>query len=154
MRNNSFIFKSHSILENNTTFNKKIYLRDYCITYFYKPNGNSLYIYEHVIYISPFHINKIINSSHQYFDGTYIFSSDFSQILIVLYYDKETNKKLPATYILFNNKYEKSYIKVFTEFKNIIIIEGEKEFEMISYSSDYELHYLMIKKKYSLIKDI
>ena len=81
----------------------------------------------------------MINSPHLYFDGTYIFPSGFSQKLIVLYYNKETNKKFPGAYILINNKYEKSYIKAFTVNKNIITLEGEKELEMISYSSDYEL---------------
>ena len=34
---------------------------------------------------------------------------------------------------------KEGYIKVFIEFKNIITLEEEKELEMISYSSDFEL---------------
>ena len=38
-----------------------------------------------------------------------------------------------------NNKNEESYYKVFQSFKNIITLEGSKELELISYSTDYEI---------------
>ena len=71
-RNNNLIFTKYSMFEHNKTLDNKIFLRDYCNTYIYEENGNKIYNHEHAIFISPFQINKIINSIHLYFDGTYI----------------------------------------------------------------------------------
>ena len=94
-RNNSFIFKKYSIFENNLTTNNKIFLRDYINTFIYKSNGNGLYHHEHAIFASPFQINKISASPHLYIDGTFVNPNEFSQLLVILYYDREINKKCP-----------------------------------------------------------
>ena len=72
------------MFEHNKTLDNKIFLRDYCNTYIYEENGNKIYNHEHAIFISPFQINKIINSNHLYFDGTYVYPSGFEQLIIVL----------------------------------------------------------------------
>ena len=67
---------------------------------------------------------------------------DFVKLLVILYYDKEINKKCPSSFILLNNKNESSYYKVFKSFKSIITLEGVNELELISYSTDYEIDFL------------
>ena len=137
-RNNAFVFKKYSIFENNKTLNNKIFLRDYCNTYIYETSGNKIYNHEHAIFISPFQLHKLINSPHLYFDGTFVYPAEFSQLLVVLYLDKEINKKAPGAYILLNNKREQSYYKVLKNFKHIITLENSTEISMISYTSDFE----------------
>ena len=97
-RNNNFIFKKYSIFENNLTTNNKIFLRDYNNTYLYKANGKGLYHHEHAIFSSPFQINKMAVSPHLYIDGTFIMPNEFAQLLVILYYDKEINKKCPGAF--------------------------------------------------------
>ena len=81
----------------------------------------------------------MITSPHLYFDATFIQPKDFSQLLVVLYYDNEINKKCPGAYILLNNKYESSYYKALLNFKNILTLENFVELEMISYTTDFDL---------------
>lgn len=57
--------------------------------FLYKKNGENIYHHEHVIFSSPFQINKMIISPHLYFDATFIQPKDFNQLIIVLYYDKK-----------------------------------------------------------------
>ena len=124
---------------NNKTYSKQIYLRDYLNTYLYDKSGKKLYNHEHAIFISPFQLNKIINSPHLYFDGTFVYPSDFKQMIIILYYDTAINKKSPAAYILLINKNETSYLLTFKALKKIITLEGESDLSMIFYTTDYEL---------------
>ena len=60
----------------------------------------------------PIFIKRILNSPNIYLDGTFIITKVYYQLLILLFYDEYTDKKIPGAYILINNKYEKSYIKI------------------------------------------
>ena len=138
-KKNSLLFTKYTLLENNKTFDNKIFLRDYSNCYLYDNSGKKLYNHEHMIFMSPFQVNKIINSPHLYFDGTFVFPPGFMQMLIILYYDNEINKRAPGAYILLNNKKEKSYIQVLRQFKSIISLENTIKLKLISYTSDYEI---------------
>ena len=82
MEKNSFLFKKYSIFKNNTTLIYNIYLRVYCNIFYYKPNGKSLYNLEHAIFISSFHINKIINSCYPYLFEHIYFHQIFHKFLL------------------------------------------------------------------------
>jgi len=88
-------------------------MRDYCNTYLYENNGKKLYNHKHIIFISDFQHNKLIESPHLYFDVTFVYPKEFAQMIIVLYYDTLINKRAPGALILLNNKKENSYLRVF-----------------------------------------
>jgi len=124
MEINSILFIKYSLLENNKTFDNKIFRQDYSNCFLYDNSGKKLYNHKHMILMSPFHINKIINSPHLYFNGTIVYSPGFMQMIIILYYDNEIKKRTPGAYKLLNNKKEKSYFKVLKEIKSIISLEN------------------------------
>ena len=126
-------------MENIKTFDNKIFLRDYSNCFLYDNSGKKLYNHERMIFTSPFQINKIINSPHLYFVGTFVFPPDFIQMIIILYYDNEIKKRAPDAYILLNNKKEKSYIKVLRNVKSIITLANTINVKLNSYSSYYEI---------------
>ena len=75
---------------------------------------------------------------HIYIDGTFITTKEFYQLLIILFYDKLTKTKIPAVYILTNNKYLNFYIKIFKKIKNLITIENSVKLNWKSITIDYE----------------
>ena len=56
-----------------------------------------------------------------------------------MFYDKFTNKKIPACYILLNNKYESRYLKTLEAFKRILSLENSIELKIASITTDFEI---------------
>ena len=138
-RNNNIIFTKFSIFSNNKTKDGELYMRDFVSTYIYKKNdSNQLIKHEHIIFISPFQIRKIISASHLYFDCTFIYPNEFSQLLIILYYDEEINMRSPGAYILLNNKTENGYYLALSNLKKILTLDNNVNLKLISYTTDYE----------------
>ena len=138
-KKNSILFTKYSIFKSNKTIDGQIYMREFKHTYLYNNDGNKIINHEHIIYISPFQIKKILTAPHLYFDCTFIYPKDFIRLLIVLYFDNDIKKRAPGCYILLNNKSEKGYICALQSFKNIITLEGSTELSFISYTTDYEM---------------
>ena len=110
LRNNSKIFSSFSIFDIIYTKDHTIYLKDVVHKYIYNSKGDAIYWHRHIIWMSNFNIKRIRYSNHYYLDGTYIATKEFYQILILMYYDKNSNSKIPASYILIISKFENNYI--------------------------------------------
>ena len=92
-------------------------MREFVSTYIYKDkNSDQLIKDEHIIFISPFQIRKILISLYLYRLHIYI----SKQLLIILYYGEEIQIREPGCYILLNNKTENGYKLAFTNFKKII----------------------------------
>ena len=138
-RSKSNLFNKYSIFMNNKTKNGNIYLRDYSFKYIYNDSGKKLIAHEHVIYISDFFIKKLRDAPHYYIDGTFIYPSGFNQLLVVLYYDENKNKRYPGTFILINNKTEVGYKEAFKSFKSIITIENTKTLNLKGITTDFEV---------------
>ena len=75
-------------------------------------------------------------SEHYYIDGTFIYPSDFRQMIVILYYDNEKQKRFPGLYALINNKQEEGYYYLFNRIKNILTIESAKDLLLKSYTVD------------------
>ena len=89
--------------------------------YIYKAkNSDQLIKHELIIFISPFPIRKILISLYLYIDYIFIYPKDFKQLLVILYYNEEIQKRTPGSNILLNNKKENGYKLAFTNFKKII----------------------------------
>ena len=82
----------------------KQFMRDYSVTMLYKKNNKDIFQHEHIIFISDYFIKKLNKSEHYYIDGTFIYPSDFRQMIVILYYDNEKQKRFPGLYALINNK--------------------------------------------------
>ena len=60
--------------------------------------------HKHMIFYSDFDFKRIFVSEHILVDGTFVYPSDLTQTIIILYYDIITFKFIPGIFILINNK--------------------------------------------------
>ena len=74
--------------------------------------------------MSDFFINKLNKEKYFYIDRTFISPFEFKQLLVIIYYDSEKNKRFPGLFALTNNKHEEGYYYLFNKIKNILTIEG------------------------------
>ena len=147
-KKDNIIFTKFSVFSTNKTINGEIYMCEFLIKSIYKNNNSDKQIqHEHIIFISPFQIRKIIKTPHLYIDCTFIYPQDFCQLIVILYYDIDIQKRSPGCYILINNKTENGYKLSFKSFKNIITLEDTIQLSLISYSTDFE------KALYNAIED-
>ena len=80
----------------------------------------------------------MINSPHIYIDGTFITTKDYYQLIVVMYYDVNSNKKIPGCYILINDKYMQGYLTAFKAFKRLLTIENTAQLKIKSITTDFE----------------
>ena len=66
-------------------------------------------------------------SPHIYIDGTFITMKDYYQLIVIMYYGIQSNKKIPGCFILINNKNTQGYITVFKAFKRLLTLENTLE---------------------------
>ena len=126
-RKNSNSFNKFSIYEHTLTNNKKPFLRDYTYKTIYSKDGKSIINHEHVIYISDFYIKKLRESKHFYIDGTFVNPKGFKQLIVILYYEQNLERRFPGVFALINNKTENEYKNLFKSINEIITIEKTKE---------------------------
>ena len=60
-------------------------------------------------------------------------------LIIIMFFDESSNKKIPGSYILLNTKNENGYLKALSEFKRIITIEYTEDIKLNSISTDFEI---------------
>ena len=107
-KKDNILFTKFSVFSTNKTLSGEIYMWEYLSKSIYKNNNNDIQIqHEHIIFISPFQIRKIIKTPHLYIDCTFINPQDFYQLIVILYYDIDIQKRSPGCYILINSKTEK-----------------------------------------------
>ena len=123
-RKNSNIFTKYSALENPLTKENTIFLRDYTYTNLYNKSGKTLFLHEHMIFISNYFIKKLNAAEHIYIDGTFIFPPGFKQFIVILYRDETSGKRYPGLYALINNKKFEGYKLLFEKIKYILTIEN------------------------------
>lgn len=116
-----------------------MYLKDVCNSYIYKSNGKDMFWHKHIIWCSDFFINRMKTTKHLYIDGTFITTKDFKQLIIIMFFDESSKKKIPGSYILLNTKNESGYLKALSEFKRIITIEYTEDIKLNSISTDFEI---------------
>ena len=75
---------------------------------------------------------------HLYIDATYISTKDYYQLVIIMAYYTLIDLKFPCSYILMNNKNEKSYELVFKNLLNIITMDNSIDLKIISITTDFE----------------
>ena len=138
-RKNSNSFNKFSIYDHTLTNNNKPFLRDYTYKTIYSKDGNSIINHEHVIYVSDFYIKKLRESKHFYIDGTFVYPKGFKQLIVILYYDQNLEKRYPGVFALINNKTENGYKNLFKSIFEIITIENSKDLKLESYSTDFEV---------------
>ena len=137
-RKNSLAFTKYSALENSKTNDGDYFLRDYCHITLYNSSGKSLFLHEHMIFISNYFIKKVKLASHIYIDGTFLYPKDFKQLIIILYRNDESGIRYPGLFALINNKKYEGYRYLFQNVKNILTIENTENLNIISYSIDFE----------------
>ena len=59
--------------------------------------------------MSNFFLKTLQKTNHFYIDGTFIFPPDFSQLIVLLYFDENIKKRYPGYFLLINNKSETGY---------------------------------------------
>jgi len=97
--------------------------------------------------MSNFNIKRIRYSNHYYLDRTYIATKEFYQLLILMYYDKNSNSKIPASYILIISKFENNYIIVLNSLRNIITSKNSIKLNNITITLDFEEGLIQVVNK-------
>ncbi len=67
------------------------------------------------------------------------YDKDYYQLIIIMYIDYYTKKKVSGCYILSNSKFKSSYIEILESFKNFITNENTKIINIKIITSDFEL---------------
>ena len=121
--------------KNNRTKIDKLYLVYY--TYIYPNSLNKPILHKHFTWISPFFIKRLQNTIHIYIDGTFIHPIEYSQLLVIIFYESNTNKRYPGAYIL-NSKLFQAYIISINPLKNIKTKYNSVELKLKSITIDFE----------------
>ena len=115
---NTKLYTKFSVLENCLTRDNKQYLKDYNYNLIYNQNGKQQFIHEHMIFISNFFIRKLNQTNHWFIDRTFVYPSDFSQLIVILYRDINNWKNYPGLFALINNK-KRRVIKCYSKKSDI-----------------------------------
>ena len=137
-RKKSMAYTKFYAFNNNLCKNKKVFLKEYRNLYLYKSNGKKQFNHEHFIFCSDFFINELNKSEHWYIDATFIYPPGFKELIVILYIDKDTNKRFPGMFILTNNKHFEGYNLIFGSVKRILTIENSKKLNLKTYCTDYK----------------
>lgn len=79
-----------------------LFLKDFANSCIYNAKGDAMCWHRHILLASNFHIKTMRLSYHFYLDGTFLSTKKFYQILILMYYDESSCKKVPGSYFLIN----------------------------------------------------
>ena len=108
---NSQKFTKFLFLTDIKTFDDQNLLQNHSCKYFtYK---NKRIFFEYYIWGNDFFINRCRLSNYIFIDGTFHVPPVFTETLIIMYYDNNIEKKIPAFYILMNSKTECAYNEIF-----------------------------------------
>ena len=138
-KRNSKIFSWFSIFDNCYIKDNTIFLKDVANSYIYNAKGDGMFWHRHILWASNFHIKRMRLSHHFYLDGTFLSTKEFYQILILMYYDENSCKKVPGSYILINNKLFKGYTIALNAFKRILTGEDKIPINLYSITTDFEV---------------
>ena len=108
-RKNSLSFTEYSALQNPNTLENNSFLRDYSYTTLYNASGKSQFTHQHMIFISNYFINKLLEARHIYIEGTFLFPDGFNQLIVILYRDEISGVRYPCLFALINNQKNESY---------------------------------------------
>ena len=84
-------------------------------------------------------INKMIYTTHLYIDGTFITTKDYKQLNIIIFFEQLSNKKIPDTFILINNKKEIDFTKALEAIKRLLSLEDSRIKSIKSITSYFEV---------------
>ena len=125
------------ILTNSKTTDDKPFFRELIYINDNTDSNNNIHI--GIIYASNKNINRLAAAEHWYIDGTFIHPPNFRQILLIMYLDIITNKRIPAFFCILNSKAEILYYKVLLSVKNIISSFNNIPIKLKSVTLDFEL---------------
>lgn len=94
--------------------------------------------FECFIFGNDFFLQRVLNCKNLFIDENYKHPKDFSQILIIMYYDFQIQRKVPALYIIMNRKFESAYEEVFKAFIELIKFWDNLEFSFGTITTDNE----------------
>ena len=92
-----------------------------------------------MIFISNFFIRKLNQANHWFIDGTFVYPSDFSQLIVILYRDINNGKNYPGLFALINNKKKEGYKVLFEKIRYILTIENTLNLNLKTYTLDLEI---------------
>ena len=94
---------------------------------------------EYFIWGNDFFVNRCRLSSNIFIDGTFHIPPKFTQLLIIMYYDKQIQRKIPVFFILMNSKTEIAYDHIFSDIKDILSFDNNEKFNFSTITTDNEL---------------
>ena len=106
------------------------------------------------IYLSDYFIKKLNTALHFYIEGTFIYPSEFKQLIVILYYDKGINKRMAGLFALINYKKENGYIYLFKRIRDILTIENFTNLNLKLYTVDLEKGLINALRLFFLILNV
>ena len=148
-KNNNMRFTKASILSEIKDYNNRLILREYRIIPLEfgnrKLRKNHL---EYVIWANSENILRLKVSKNLFIDATFHHPKEFYQLLIIMYKDIITNLKIPAFYLLMNNKTEILYNYIFESLLRIIWSDKIEDINVQTIVTDQEIALVNVVKKY------
>ena len=99
---------------------------------------NKRVFFECFLFGKDFFLYRVRNSKNLFIDAAYKHPKDFSQILIIMYYDFQIQRKVPALYIIMNRKFESAYEEVFKAFIELIKFGDNLDFSFDTITTNNE----------------
>ena len=103
-KSNANRFTKSTVLYNIYDYQNRLILREYRCKYISTKNKTTPDLYEYIIWVNDENIMRKRKSKHYYIDVTFYYPAEFKQLLIFMYKDIITEKKIPGIYILLNGK--------------------------------------------------
>lgn len=148
-KNNNMRFTKASILSEIRDYNNRLILREYRVIPLELGNRKLRQNYlEYVIWANSENILRLKVSKNLFIDGTFHHPKEFYQLLIIMYKDIITNLKIPAFYVLMNNKTEILYNYIFESLLRIIWSEKIEDINVQTIVTDQEIALVNVVKKY------
>ena len=130
------LYEYSKILENGENFCRTIIIKQLI--------SKELKMIEHkaIIFFSDFDIKRLLVSEHLLIDGTFVYPHNYSQTIIIMYYDIIILKMIPGIFIVINNKTEEGYIDCFMYIKYYIdrlLIKNKNQVKFKTFTTDFEI---------------
>ena len=130
------LYEYSKILENGENFCRTIIIKQLI--------SKQLKLIEHkaIIFFTDFDIKRLIVSEHLLIDGTFVYPHNYSQTIIIMYYDIIIQKMIPGIFIVINYKTEEGYIDCFMYIKYYIdrlLIKNKNIVKFKTFTTDFEI---------------
>ena len=105
--------------------------------FIYNPFIKSSKLSKYIIWASDFHIKRMIQNKNFYIDATFIKPNQYTQTLILMFFDEKTEIFIPGLFILMNTKLEEVYSDIL-KYINVELLQKNINNNGVNFTCDFE----------------